>query len=182
LARIEFGNNHRRKEVAILPFSITWEPRGIWRKFTGVVSGDDFLRSQHVMYSDSRYYVSKYAIVDFLDVTDHAITADDIENHLANHIGAAAEHPVRVVAVVTSSQRQPIKRAGTPLTRCRRRRSGCSRPSMMRGRGSRRRSSFEALGEPGSAQSSRRRVRFSRGADRTAHPVVKRHLSTYDEA
>lgn len=86
-------------------YTITWEPHGVCRNFTGVATGKDLLDGQKILHGDSRYYDTKYEILDFLEATDCTITSVDAENHLANHIGAATTVRKRVVGVVATHPR-----------------------------------------------------------------------------
>lgn len=54
------------------------------------------------MHSQSRYYDTKYAVLDCLDVTGSTITAVDLQDQLASQVGAAITSPDRIVAVVAT--------------------------------------------------------------------------------
>lgn len=86
-----------------MPFEIIWEAKGVVRKFRGPITGDDLRDSLAIMHAQSRYYDTKYAILDCLEATDCTITPVDTGDQLASQIGAAITSPNRVVAVVATN-------------------------------------------------------------------------------
>ena len=56
-----------------MPFTNTWETDGLYRKFTGVISGEEILASNFELHVEPRFQKIKYVINDFTDITGHSI-------------------------------------------------------------------------------------------------------------
>ena len=52
---------------------IEWETRGIFRKFTGKISGREILESNIKLQQDPRFRQMNYVINDFCEVTEHYV-------------------------------------------------------------------------------------------------------------
>lgn len=70
-----------------MPHTIIWENKGLYRKFTGIISGEEILESNFELHAHSDFENIKYVINDFIDITEHAIesshtrayaTSDDV--------------------------------------------------------------------------------------------------------
>ena len=51
----------------------TWESGGLYRKFTGKISGEEILESNFDLHMDSNFQTLNYIINDFTEVTDHSV-------------------------------------------------------------------------------------------------------------
>lgn len=56
-----------------MPHTITWEPDGLYRKFTGEISGDEILESNYELHTDPDFKNIKYIINDFTEISGHSI-------------------------------------------------------------------------------------------------------------
>ena len=56
-----------------MPHTNTWEPDGLFRKFTGAITGVEILKANLVLYEDPKFQNIKYVITDFTEITDHSI-------------------------------------------------------------------------------------------------------------
>ena len=56
-----------------MPHTNTWESDGLYRKFTGEISGVEILESNFELHNDPNFANIKYVINDFLEVTGHSI-------------------------------------------------------------------------------------------------------------
>ena len=56
-----------------MPYTNTWEPDGLYRKFIGEVSGDEILNSNFELHTDPNFSSIKYIINDFSEITGHSI-------------------------------------------------------------------------------------------------------------
>jgi hypothetical protein len=61
-----------------VPHSIVWEPEGIFRAFSGIVSGEEILESNLVLYDDVRFESVRYIINNFTEISGHAIEPDHL--------------------------------------------------------------------------------------------------------
>lgn len=93
------------REGAIIPYKITWEPGGFYKKYNGTVSGEDLLRSLGEMVSDPRLGQLRYGIADYLQVTDLAVTDQDLAKFEALEADAARANRTIFIAVVSDDER-----------------------------------------------------------------------------
>ena len=56
-----------------MPHTNTWEPGGLYRKFTGITSGEEILESNFELHMDPTFQTINYIINDFTEVTGHSI-------------------------------------------------------------------------------------------------------------
>lgn len=56
-----------------MPHTITWEPDGIYRKFTGKISGDEILESNYELHKNPDFKNIKFIINDFTEISGHSI-------------------------------------------------------------------------------------------------------------
>ena len=56
-----------------MPYKNTWEPRGLYRKFTGKISGEEILKSNFEIHKNPKFHTISYIINDFTEVTGHSI-------------------------------------------------------------------------------------------------------------
>jgi len=73
-----------------MPYSSQWEPGGVYRRYTGVVSGVELIEASLDMYADSRFDDIHYLIADFSQVDGFEITMEEVEK-LAHFNTAAAK-------------------------------------------------------------------------------------------
>ena len=59
-----------------MPYTYTWEPSGLYRKFVGEVSGDEILQSNFELHSHPQFESINYIINDFTEMTGFFITTD----------------------------------------------------------------------------------------------------------
>ena len=50
-----------------------WEPGGLYRKFSGVLSGLEILESNFEIHTDPNFGHIDYVINDFTEVTEHSV-------------------------------------------------------------------------------------------------------------
>ena len=62
-----------------MAYSVSWEPGGIYRAFSGFVSGDDIIESNLKLYDDIRFIRARYIINNFSEVSGHSIGAIDLQ-------------------------------------------------------------------------------------------------------
>ncbi len=87
-----------------MPFEITWEPNGIYKKFRGQVTATEFMKAIAALHGDSRFDSCRYSINDFLAVEGHNISELDVKKYAGFAIGAASTNPNIKVAVVTTDE------------------------------------------------------------------------------
>ena len=88
-----------------MPYDITWEPHGVYKKFWGFVTASEFIQSVGAFHNDPRFDDFLYTINDFLAVEGFDVSLQTIEYVAALNLGAQAFHPHGWVAAVTTDER-----------------------------------------------------------------------------
>jgi len=63
-----------------MPYSIDWEPQGVYCKFFGSVSIEDVNGMVSTVVNDARFGKLKYRVTDCLEVAQHNVVSGDIDN------------------------------------------------------------------------------------------------------
>ena len=83
---------------------IDWEPRGVYKRFSGFVSFEEFSLTQEAILSDPRVDSLRYIIYDFLAVEGYSATRDQAEYSAAFNRGTSFSNPkIRVACVTTQT-------------------------------------------------------------------------------
>jgi len=88
-----------------MPFEMTWEDRGVYKRFTGKVSFPEYARSQELVLGDSRTDSLHYVINDLLAIEGYSFTTDQAEYLAAFNKGPSLSNPHLHVAYVTRDLR-----------------------------------------------------------------------------
>ena len=79
----------------------TWEPNGLYRLFTGEVSGEEIFMSNIEHHSDNRFKDINYVINNFLEVTGHSIEMGHTEIFAStDEIISRTKHQLKIALVV----------------------------------------------------------------------------------
>lgn len=62
-----------------MPHTNTWKPGGLYRKFTGEITGAEILEANFALYDDPKFQNIKYVINDFTEITDHSVETSHTE-------------------------------------------------------------------------------------------------------
>lgn len=81
---------------------IIWEPKGVYKRFTGYVSFEEYARTQEQILADPRVDSIHYIINDFLDVEGYSVAPDQVEYAAALNRGTSYSNPRIRVAYVTT--------------------------------------------------------------------------------
>lgn len=73
-----------------MPYSSNWEHNGVYRRYSGMVSGVELIEASLDMYADSRFDEINYLIADFSQVDGFNISMEEVEK-LAHFNTAAAK-------------------------------------------------------------------------------------------
>ncbi len=84
-----------------MPFTLTWKDHGVYKKFTGFVSFQEYARSQEMVLGDPRTDDLRYVINDLLDVEGYSVTLHEAEYAAAFNRGASLSNPRLRIAYVT---------------------------------------------------------------------------------
>ena len=88
-----------------MPCTITWEPKGVYSKFAGAVGIDDLFQMMRSVAADPRFDDIRYQITDFLDVSNQALTPEEIEEAAALDFAHSLSNPRFLHAAVAQDAR-----------------------------------------------------------------------------
>lgn len=83
-----------------MPYTITWEPEGVVRRYLGKMTIAERQQSFDEICSDPRFDSLRYALTDYLSVTDYEVDPAATEEIAAMHTGAMLSNPSIVLAAV----------------------------------------------------------------------------------
>lgn len=100
-----------------MPFDLSWEADGVYKKFSGAVSADEIARSVDLVSADQRFDNLKYAIHDFTDVSKFDIDEANAKRFAGSSLAAEMAHPhlIRAMVARDSDLVDLIGRLGIPL-------------------------------------------------------------------
>ncbi|MCM2308516.1 MAG: STAS/SEC14 domain-containing protein [Sulfuritalea sp.] len=84
-----------------MTYQITWEERGVYKRFWGFVSFQEYSRTQELVLGDARADDIRYIINDLLDVEGYTVTTDQAEYLAAFNRGSSFSNPRIRIAYVT---------------------------------------------------------------------------------
>jgi hypothetical protein len=86
-----------------MPYRLEWEPRGIYKHYSGFVTADEFLQSITEYQGNPNFDVMRYSINDFSEVAGTDAADHDISLFAAMGAGGHYANPHIRVAVVAQS-------------------------------------------------------------------------------
>ena len=87
-----------------MPHKNTWEPGGLYRKFTGTISGEEILESNFELHVDPNFQTINYIINDFTEVTSHSIETIHTKVYAStDEIVSNTKGKLKIALVVTQS-------------------------------------------------------------------------------
>lgn len=96
---------------------ITWEARGVYKRFTGFVSYEEYARTQEEVLSDPRVDSIRYVINDLLEVEGYSVTRDQVEYLAAFNRGTSFSNPrIRIAYVVKTPAARLLVKAGSMIS------------------------------------------------------------------
>lgn len=84
-----------------MPYSLIWEPLGVYKKFTGHVTGVELVRSVNEVANGLRFAQAHYEVSDYLDAQATDFSQDALNEVRAVRIGSFSRNPKIRVAIVT---------------------------------------------------------------------------------
>jgi hypothetical protein len=91
-----------------MSYILAWEERGVYSKFSGIVSGAELMQCNRDIYGDVRFDTIKYQLFDMLDTTGLAIDALDVRKVAACDNAAAITNPNVKCALVAINENAHI--------------------------------------------------------------------------
>ena len=84
-----------------MPYTLIWEPDGVYKKFSGVVTGAELVRSVNDVAYDMRFGKARYEVSDYLSAESTDFSQDALNEVRAVRIGSFQRNPRIKVAIVT---------------------------------------------------------------------------------
>jgi hypothetical protein len=100
-----------------MPYTITWEPRGVYKQFNGVVTGAELLQSVNEIASDQRFSSLQYEVSDYLPAERTEFSQDALNEVRAIRIGSFMNNPHIKVAIITRDEEIQQRMASTIAAR-----------------------------------------------------------------
>lgn len=88
-----------------MPFELTWEAHGVHRRYRGAVTVAERERSFDLICGDPRFDRLRYALTDYLEVSDYELSESATEEIAARHIAPMQINPRIVIAAVAVDPR-----------------------------------------------------------------------------
>ena len=85
-----------------MPYTHQWEKKGVYRKYTGNITGEEIISAMNVVESDARFVEIRYVINDFLETKIIDIDSATINMMAALDKAAALTNPYIKIAILTS--------------------------------------------------------------------------------
>ncbi|MFO1338078.1 MAG: hypothetical protein U1F53_07550 [Burkholderiaceae bacterium] len=83
-----------------MPYSLTWERHGVYRRYSGDVTIAERIESFEAICGDARFDDLRYSITDYLAVQRYEVSERATREIAALHIGPAMTNPVLRIAAV----------------------------------------------------------------------------------
>jgi hypothetical protein len=100
-----------------MPYSLIWEPQGVYKHFTGLVTGAELLQSVQEIASDARFFNLRYEVSDYLPAERTDFSQDFLNEVRAVRIGSFMNNPRIKVAIVTRDPEIQQRMASTIAAR-----------------------------------------------------------------
>jgi hypothetical protein len=84
----------------LMPYTLSWEEAGVYRRYCGDVSVAERRASFDRICGDVRFDDLRYAITDYLEVQEYEITESSTRESAAMHLGPLFTNPRIVIAAV----------------------------------------------------------------------------------
>lgn len=86
-----------------MPYELTWEPKGIYRRYFGTITGKELIASIVATQADARFDHLRYAVSDFSAVERFELDEDHLARMAAMQFGAFHSNPNVKAAIVVST-------------------------------------------------------------------------------
>lgn len=94
-----------KPDAPSMPFELSWEPNGVYRRYFGHVTIAERRRSFDAICADPRFDELRYTITDYLGVEGYDITREATAEIAAMHIAPLLTNPNIVIAAVAVDER-----------------------------------------------------------------------------
>jgi hypothetical protein len=106
LETVVYQGDYRRLTLLIclepiMPYTLRWEPHGVYKEFCGLVTGTELLSSVKEVANDFRFYDIQYEVSDYLQAERTDFSQESLNEVRAVRIGSFMSNPRIKVALVT---------------------------------------------------------------------------------
>jgi ribulose bisphosphate carboxylase small subunit len=84
-----------------MPYSLIWEPHGVYKKFTGPVTSAELVQSVNEVANHIRFSAASYEVSDYLGADSTDFSQDALNEVRAVRIGSFSRNPNVRVAIIT---------------------------------------------------------------------------------
>ncbi|MDH5710467.1 MAG: hypothetical protein OEZ15_02215 [Gammaproteobacteria bacterium] len=95
-----------------MPYTNHWEKDGLYRKFTGKITGYEILESNFGLQVQPAFKAIKYIINDFTEVTGHAIEKEHTDIYAETDKRAAEKRASLKIAILVTQPEQIVLAEG----------------------------------------------------------------------
>ncbi|MBL8347822.1 MAG: hypothetical protein JNN03_20475 [Rubrivivax sp.] len=88
-----------------MPYELTWEPRGVYRRYVGDVTIAERRESFDRICADPRFDDLRYSITDYLGTASYEMNERATAEIAALHVGPLRTNPRIVIAAVATDER-----------------------------------------------------------------------------
>lgn len=85
-----------------MPYALHWESQGVYKKFSGVVTGAELVQSVIDVASNAKFGGLVYEISDYLSADETVFSQDELNEVRAVRMGSFKANPNIKVAIVTT--------------------------------------------------------------------------------
>ena len=86
-----------------MAYTMEWENKGVYWKYSGIVTGKEIVEGSTAIYGDSRFDSLAYKLVDFLDVQNVEMDKTEVALIAYQHQAAERSNPYIKNAIVIKS-------------------------------------------------------------------------------
>lgn len=91
-----------------MPHKLIWEPKGVYWKYYGQVSGKEVIGASTEIYGDPRFDDLKYKLVDFTDVEIFNMNNDEMLQIACQHKAANLSNPNIKNALISNEKTKDL--------------------------------------------------------------------------
>lgn len=84
-----------------MPYALQWEPHGVYKRFSGVVTGSELVQSVVDVASHVKFRSLTYEVSDYLSAVETVFSQDALNEVRAVRIGSFQTNPNIKVAIIT---------------------------------------------------------------------------------
>lgn len=85
-----------------MPYQNSWEGNGLYRLFTGTISGQEIIQSNLELHGDARFYDIEFIVNDFTQITEFQFSEMELTSVVAlDNVATMSKHTLKIAIVAT---------------------------------------------------------------------------------